>query len=85
MKVTIKEPYEAEQFNPKHGVPNYVVDVLRSTDLRMLRARGYEWGVERADYTVTGINVGDWVVNNGNDHFVFTNEQFHQTFKEVSE
>lgn len=83
MKVTLKEPYEAEQFNPKYGIPSYVIDVLRSPDLRMLRSRGYEWGVERADYTVTGINIGDWVVTHGNKHFVFTNEQFKQTFKEV--
>ena len=82
MKVTIKEPYEVEQFNPRHGVPNCVVDTLRQAALRVI---GYEWAVKHLDGDLEGIHIGDWIVDNGNENFVFTNEQFHQTFKEVEE
>ncbi|QVQ48515.1 hypothetical protein [Latilactobacillus sakei] len=82
MKVTLKVPYEAEQFNPRHGVPSCVVDMLRQAALRLY---GYEWAVKHLDNELEGIHVGDWIVNNGNENFVLTNEQFHQTFKEVAE
>ncbi|GEP20622.1 hypothetical protein [Latilactobacillus sakei] len=85
MKVTLKEPYEAEQFNPRHHIPNYVVDLLRDHAHVSLRIKGYEWAVCYDDGTEKGIHIGDWLVTQGKRPFIFTNVQFKQIFKEVTE
>lgn len=83
MKVTLKEPYEAEQFDPRNNIPSCVVDLLRVNGYTALKIKGYEWGVSFVECKTIGIHIGDWVVTYGENVFVYTNERFRRDFKEV--
>ena len=82
MKVTLKAPYEAEQFNPRHGVPSCVVDMLRQAALRLY---GYEWAVKHLDNELEGIHIGDWIVTYKDNIFLYSNAEFKNNFKQVIE
>ena len=85
MKVVLKEPYEAQQFNPRYGIPSCVVDLLRAGDYPRLRSKGYEWGVIMPDNTTVGVHIGDWIITSGDNIFLYSNAEFKNNFKQVIE
>ena len=84
MKVIPKESYEAEQFNPKNGIPSCVVDLLRVPAHSLLISKGYEWGVSFPDDVTRGIHIGDWIITCRGSVFIYSNERFKQIFKEAT-
>lgn len=85
MKVKLKTHYEAQQFNPRYGIPSCVVDLLRAGGYLQLVLKGYEWGVLMTDNTMVGIHIGDWVLNDGNNTLTYSNNEFSNNFKQIAE
>lgn len=85
MKVNLKEPDEAQQINPRYGVPSCVVDLLRAGDYSRLVSRGYEWGVIMPNNTTVGVHIGDWIITHGDNIFLYSDADFKNNFKQVIE
>lgn len=88
--------FQAEQFNPRKGVPEGVIDLLRSNldyDLQNnpLDDVDYEWAIEATGYDdsyfdyYVGLKIGDWIVRCGDSVTVYSNKAFKKAFKEEVE